>query len=118
MILFHSLSIESKMKTSYLFLAIFTACASEVQEDSGEIEQDLYPALICAHPNTPYEAQIQAQYPDDDYLKVELVIEQSEEFWIGELKPPNSRNPMWHMTMQLLNFDCKLPYNWNFVPQD
>jgi len=106
------------MKAPYLALVILSSCASEVSLDSGEVDQDLYPSLICAHPNTPYEAQIQAQYPDEDYTQVELVVEQGGEFWIGKLKPPNDRQVMWHMTMQLLNFDCQTPYIWNFVPQD
>lgn len=107
------------MKMICLFLVILASCAPEVLEDSGEIKQESYPSLICEHPNTPYEAQIQAEYPDDDeYLSVELVIEQGGEFWIGSLNPPNSRNPMWHTTMQILNFDCQTPYVWDFVPQD
>lgn len=106
------------MKMSWLFLVIFTSCAPQTSEDSGEIKQEIYSNLTCDHPNTPYEAQIQAEYPDDDYLSVELVIEQSGEFWIGELKPPHNQNPMWNMTMQILNFNCQTAYAWNFFPQD
>lgn len=118
MLLLHVLSIGLNMKMICLFLVILTSCATSSFEDSGELNQESYPSLDCEHPNTPYEAQIQAEYPDDEYLSVELVIEQRSEFWIGELKPPNSRNPMWHMTMQILDFDCRTPYIWNFFPKD
>lgn len=106
------------MKAFDLFLLFLASCATEISEDSGKVSQDDDPEFICDHPDSPYEARIQAEYPDNNYLKVELVLEQEEKFWLGELKPPNGRNTMWHMSMQLLNFDCRSPYIWNFIPQD
>lgn len=106
------------MKALTLFLVLITGCSEDLTDDTAPISEELYPSMICAHPNTPYEAQIQALYPDEGYEKVEIVIEQEEEFWIGLLKEPTPRQPMWHLTMHLLNFDCRSEYTWNFVPQD
>ena len=68
-----------------VFLFSLAACSQASDGlDTGYIED-----VVCSHPSSQFEAQVEVNYRDNGFDSVEFVLEQSEEFWFVELQPPN-----------------------------
>ena len=94
-----------------VFLFSLAACSQASDGlDTGYIED-----VVCSHPSSQFEAQVEVNYRDNGFDSVEFVLEQSEEFWFVELQPPNEEVFDWHTKMQIIEFDCYSDFTYDFI---
>lgn len=101
--------------TKFILLMPLVAC-SKIDYDSfdtGTSEE-----VICSHPSSQFEAQLEVNYYDNDFESVEFILSQNEEFWITDLQRPNEDISTWHTTMQILEFDCHTEFTYDFVVEE
>lgn len=93
------------------FLFSLAACSLAPDDlDTGYTED-----VVCSHPSSQFEAQVEVNYRDDGFDSVEFVLEQNEEFWFVELQPPSEEVADWHTKMQIIEFDCYSDFTYDFI---
>ena len=75
-------------------------------------------SVMCSHPTSQFEAQVEVNYRDRDYAGVEFVLEQRGEWWVVELWQPNEQIDTWHTTMQIFEFDCTDEWTYDFIVEE
>ena len=96
-----------------LTLFFLAACAEDLS-DTGVPD----PEVMCSHPASMFEAQVEVAYPDRANVEsVEFILEQGGEFWTTYLRPPNDNSELWHTKMQIMEFDCHSEYFYDFVEE-
>ena len=94
-----------------VFLFSLAACSQAPDGlDTGYIED-----VVCSHPSSQFEAQVEVNYRDDGFDSVEFVLEQSGEFWFVELQPPSEEVVDWYTKMQIIEFDCYSDFTYDFI---
>ena len=87
------------------------ACA----DYSGGLDSGDTTEVVCEHPASQFEAQIDVVYPDYNGLEgVEFILEQGD-FWTVWLQAPDDDNPYWHTRMQIYEFSCAEPFYYDFI---
>ena len=101
--------------TKFILLMPLVACSKIDYDrfDTGTSEE-----VICSHPSSQFEAQLEVNYYDNDFESVEFILSQNEEFWITDLQRPNEDISTWHTTMQILEFDCHTEFTYDFVVEE
>jgi hypothetical protein len=109
------IKIGAERMMKFISLITLVACSQVDYDniDTGDIEE-----VVCSHPSSQFEAQIEINYPDNDFLSVEFVLGQNEEFWVVDLLRPNEAISTWHTTMQILEFDCNTDFTYDFIVQE
>ena len=109
------IKIGAERMMKFISLITLVACSQVDYDkiDTGDVEE-----VVCSHPNSQFEAQIEISYPDNDFVSVEFVLGQNEEFWITDLQRPNEKVSTWHTTMQILEFDCHADFTYDFVIEE
>ena len=73
-------------------------------------------AVICSHPISQFEAQIDIVYGDEpSIVSIEFALEQYEEWWVIDLNPPNDDDLNWSHRMQIYEFTCSEPFYYDFI---
>jgi len=101
--------------TRLVLLSLLVGCS---QADYDVIDTGAFEEVVCSHPNSQFEAQVEVNYQDEDFTSVEIILGQNEEFWIADLQRPNEDVTTWHATMQILEFDCYTDFTYNFVTEN
>lgn len=106
-----------RLKRMIRFISLMTLVAcSKIDYDSldtGNSEE-----VVCSHPSSQFEAQLEVSYHDNNFTSVEFILSQNEEFWITDLQRPNEKVSTWHTTMQILEFDCHADFTYDFVIEE
>ena len=100
--------------TRFIFSSLLAGC-SQVGYDT--LDTGTFEEVVCSHPSSQFEAQVEVNYQDEDFSSVEFVLGQDEEFWIADLQRPNEDVETWHATMQILEFDCYTDFTYDFVTE-
>ena len=101
--------------TRLVLSSLLVGCS---QADYDVIDTGAFEEVVCSHPNSQFEAQVEVNYQDEDFTSVEIILGQNEEFWIADLQRPNEDVTTWHATMQILEFDCYTDFTYNFVTEN
>jgi len=97
--------------THFILLSLLAGCS---QVDYDTLDTGTFEEVVCSHPSSQFEAQVDVNYSDEDFTSVEFVLGQNEEFWIADLRRPNEEVTTWHATMQILEFDCYTDFTYDF----
>lgn len=97
-------------KSIFAVFAFGCATAGYDEFDSGDTVE-----VMCSHPVSQFEAQVEVSYADGGYTGVEFVLGQHEEWWVVDLWQPNEQINTWHTTMQILEFDCNNEWTYDFI---
>jgi len=101
--------------TRFILLFPLVACS---KVDYDDLDTGTFKEVICSHPNSQFEAQVEVNYSDDGFTSVEFVLGQNDEFWITGLKRPDEDVMTWNATMQILEFDCYANFTYDFIVED
>ena len=97
-----------------LNLVFLMACAEDLSDTRVSD-----PEVVCSHPASMFEAQVDVTYPDQaDIESVEFILEQDGDFWTAWLQSPNDDNSYWYTKMQIMEFDCHSEYFYDFVEEN
>lgn len=101
--------------TRFILSSLLVGCS---QVDYDTLDTGTFEEVVCSHPSSQFEAQVDVNYPDKDFTSVEFVLEQNKEFWIADLQRPNEDVTTWHATMQIFEFDCFTDFIYDFVTEN
>ena len=101
--------------TRFILSSLLAGCS---QVDYDTLDTGTFEEVVCSHPSSQFEAQVEVNYQDEDFSSVEFVLGQDEEFWIADLQRPNEDVATWHATMQILEFDCYTDFTYDFVAEN
>ena len=101
--------------TRLILSSLLAGCS---QADYDVIDTGAFEEVVCSHPSSQFEAQVEVNYQDEDFTSVEFILGQNEEFWIADLQRPNEDVTTWHATMQILEFVCYTDFTYNFVTEN
>jgi len=96
-------------------ILVLTGCSA--QERDAEHENDFpIESVSCTHPDSDYEAVVEAAVEDDyKWEDIHFEIYQGEEVWDTLLWRPGEEDPDWRTRMQIMELDCRTGYDYDFL---
>ena len=67
--------------TRFILSSLLAGCS---QVDYDTLDTGTFEEVVCSHPSSQFEAQVEVNYQDEDFSSVEFVLGQDEEFWIAD----------------------------------
>ena len=96
-------------------ILVLAGCSA--QERDAEYENDFpIESVSCTHPDSDYEAVVEAVVEDDyEWEDIHFQIYQGEEIWDTLLWKPGEEDPDWRTRMQIMELDCRSGYDYDFL---
>jgi hypothetical protein len=104
------------MKVGNVVMAFVLAGCSIQAQDTG-FKNDLpVESVSCTHPDSDYEAVVEVMVEDDyGWEDIHFQIHQGAETWDTLLWAPNEEDAAWRTRMQLIELNCRIEYDYDFV---
>ena len=104
------------MKVNNAMMSLLLAGCLVQEQDTGDDNNFPVESVRCTHPDSNYEAVVEATVEDDyGWQDIYFQIHQGDETWDTLLWAPSEEDAVWRTRMQLIELNCRIEYDYDFV---
>ena len=104
------------MKVGNIAMGLILAGCPLAEQDTGLDNDFPLESVKCTHPDSDYEAVVEVIVEDDyGWEDIYFQVHQGTETWDTTLWAPTEDDAVWRTRMQLLELNCRVEYDFDFV---